>query len=104
MNCNDEDNHQMHICMLKKKGLKEYVNKYSSEPTVQCRQCGSKANSSKYLCAAHLLDTAPSVEGGHGVVDIDEIGKSHEGSAIKNDSESKIATKQISADAICGGY
>lgn len=106
MNCNDEDNHQMHICMLKKKGLDDYVKKYSSDPTVKCRQCGSQANSSKYLCAAHLLDTAPSVEGGHGVVSMDEIGKAHEGTSSidKESDETTIPTRQMPADAICGGY
>jgi len=78
MSCDDK-NHQMHMCALKKEGLYEYVAKYSDQPTVQCRKCGSKANSSKNLCAAHLLDEAPNVEGGHGIIGFADIGKVHAG-------------------------
>lgn len=75
----DSDNHQMHICALKRQGLDDCVREFSDNPTVQCRNCGEKANSSKNLCAAHLLGDAPSVEGGHGSVPIEEVGKPHAG-------------------------
>jgi hypothetical protein len=55
------------------------IKAFSDQPIVECRQCGAKANSSKYLCAAHLLDTAPGVEGGHGFVSLEDVGKPHAG-------------------------
>jgi hypothetical protein len=78
MSCEDK-NHQMHMCALKAQGMDEYIKKYSDHPTVECKKCGAKANSSKNLCAAHLMDCAPSVEGGHGTVGLEEVGKPHEG-------------------------
>ena len=78
MNC-DCKNHQMHMCALKREGQEDRIKSLSDHPTVVCRQCGAKANSSEYLCAAHLGDWAPNVEGGHGTVDFEEIGKQHEG-------------------------
>ena len=78
MGC-DSDNHQMHMCALKRQGLQEAIEQCSDKPTVQCKSCGAKANSSKNLCAAHLLDSAPAVEGGHGSVCIEEVGKPHAG-------------------------
>jgi hypothetical protein len=69
----------MHICALKRQGLDEYVKNFSDRPTVQCRKCGAKANSSKNLCAAHLMECAPSVEGGHGSVALEDVGKPHAG-------------------------
>lgn len=103
MSC-DEKNHQMHMCALKAQGMDDCIKKYSDKPTVECRNCGAKANSSKNLCAAHLGDWAPSVEGGHGSVGLDEIGKPHEGSAVETNNEPEIAIKQVQADGICGGY
>ena len=78
MNC-DSENHQKHMCALKREGQEERIRSLSDHPTVECRHCGAKANSSEYLCAAHLGDSAPNVEGGHGTVSIEEIGKRHEG-------------------------
>ena len=78
MSC-DVANHQNHMCVLKSKGLDECIEKFSNHPTVECRKCGAKANSPKHLCAAHLGDWAPNVEGGHGTVDLAEVGKKHEG-------------------------
>jgi hypothetical protein len=37
----------------------------------------------EYVCAASLEDDAPSVEGGHGSVDVAEVGKPHEGGTAK---------------------
>jgi hypothetical protein len=78
MSCDCED-HQIHMCVLKREGQDDRIKSCSDNPTVECRKCGAKANSSKYLCAAHLGDWAPNVEGGHGSAGLEEIGKPHEG-------------------------
>jgi hypothetical protein len=78
MSCNDE-NHRMHICALKMRGEEEALRSLTDHPTVQCRQCGARANSVENLCAAHLKEDAPNVEGGHGSVGLDEVGKPHSG-------------------------
>ena len=78
MSCNDEK-HRMHMCALKAAGETDLIRTLSDNPTVQCRQCGARANSAKNLCAAHLMDEAPNVEGGHGSVGLDDIGKPHAG-------------------------
>lgn len=78
MSC-DSEHHKMHMCTLKREGQDDIIKSLSDHPTVTCRQCGAKANSSEYLCAAHLGDWAPSVEGGHGSVGFEEVGKKHEG-------------------------
>jgi hypothetical protein len=103
MSC-DEKNHQMHMCALKRNGLDDCIKSLSDNPTVECRNCGAKANSSTNLCAAHLCDQAPNVEGGHGTVGIDEIGKPHDGSTVENKEEPKIEIKQVPMDGVCGGY
>lgn len=102
MSC-DKEKHQMHMCALKAQGMDECIAALSDNPTVECRQCGAKANSSINLCAAHLGDWAPSVEGGHGTVGYDEVGKPHEGSNVKKD-EPEIPVKQVPMDGVCGGY
>jgi hypothetical protein len=78
MNCNC-DAHKMHICYLKAQGLDDCIRSISDKPAVECRQCGAKANGLEYICAAHLGEDAPNVEGGHGSVGFDEVGKSHAG-------------------------
>ncbi len=78
MRCTGEA-HRKHMCALKEKGEYEQIEKFSDRPTVKCKQCGAKANSLEYVCAAHLKETAPNVEGGHGSVDLDEVGKPHSG-------------------------
>jgi len=78
MSCTEEK-HGMHMCALKAAGETDLIKSLSDNPTVACRQCGAKANSSMNLCAAHLMDEAPNVEGGHGSVNLDEIGKPHAG-------------------------
>jgi hypothetical protein len=103
MSCDDK-NHQMHMCALKRQGLDDCIKELSDKPTVECRQCGATANSSKNLCAAHLGDWAPNVEGGHGSVSIDEVGKPHEGTSTDDKSEPTIDIKQVPGDGICGGY
>ena len=78
MGCNCES-HKMHICFLKAHGEEECIKGLTDKPTVECRQCGAKANSIQNLCAAHLGAEAPNVEGGHGSVSLDDIGKPHSG-------------------------
>ena len=78
MSC-DSKNHQMHMCVLKREGLDDCIKSFSDNPTVECKKCGVKANSSKNLCGAHLIETAPCVEGGHGSVSLEEVGKPHSG-------------------------
>lgn len=103
MNCDDK-NHQMHMCALKARGLNDTIKSLSDNPTVECRKCGAKANSSRNLCAAHLGENAPNVEGGHGTVSIEEVGKPHEGSESAVKSAPEIDVKQVPADGVCGGY
>ncbi|HZV83233.1 MAG TPA: hypothetical protein VFF53_13800 [Geobacteraceae bacterium] len=78
MGCTCES-HNQHICQLTLLGLHDQIRRITDNPVVQCRQCGAKANGIEYLCAAHLLDEAPNVEGGHGSVGLDEVGKPHAG-------------------------
>ena len=78
MSCDSKD-HQMHMCALKARGMDDCIKSFSDKPTVECKKCGVKANSSKNLCAAHLLNDAPSVEGGHGSVSLEDVGKPHSG-------------------------
>ncbi len=78
MGC-DSDNHSEHMCALKLNGLEDRVRSLADNPSVQCKHCGAKANSIKNICAAHLGADAPSIEGGHGSVDLEDVGKPHAG-------------------------
>ena len=78
MSCTCES-HTRHICYLKSHGLTDCIAAVTDKPTVECRQCGAQANSAEHLCAAHLKQDAPNVEGGHGIISIEEIGKQHAG-------------------------
>ena len=78
MRCNDKA-HPMHMCSLKAEGRLDLVERFSTPPEVTCKHCGAKAASLEYVCAAHLGDQAPNVEGGHGNVELDEVGKPHAG-------------------------
>ncbi len=71
--------HKMHLCYLKAHGEEECIKSITDNPVVKCRQCGAMANSAQYLCAAHLKEDAPNVEGGHGSVELEEVGKPHSG-------------------------
>ena len=42
--------HQGHICMLKSKGLTEYIEHLTNNPTVSCFICGAEANSEENVC------------------------------------------------------
>lgn len=103
MNC-DSENHDKHMCALKRQGLDDCIKSLSDKPTVECRKCGAKANSSENLCAAHLGEWAPNVEGGHGSVGLEDVGKPHEGSDAEAAKEPEIAIKQVPVDGVCGGY
>ena len=78
MRCTGEA-HKKHMCVLKAEGKSDLIASLSDNPTVECKQCGAKANSVQYVCAAHLGENAPGVEGGHGSVGLDEVGKPHAG-------------------------
>jgi hypothetical protein len=78
MSC-DCEQHNMHMCALKLQGQDDIIMSLSDNPTVECRQCGARANSLKNICAAHLGEEAPNVEGGHGSVGLEEVGKPHAG-------------------------
>ena len=78
MSC-DSKNHCMHMCALKAQGKYDCIRDLSDSPTVECNKCGAKANSVKNLCAAHLMQEAPNVEGGHGMIGIEDVGKPHAG-------------------------
>jgi len=75
------ESHNKHICYLKMQGLEfdDCLKSVTDNPTVECKHCGAKANSMEFVCAAALEEDAPSVEGGHGTVDLEEVGKPHEG-------------------------
>jgi hypothetical protein len=90
------------MCALKQAGLEEEIKNLSDNPVVQCRHCGARANSLKYICAAHLGEDAPNVEGGHGNVGLDEVGKPHAGA--KDGKEQEITVKEVPVDGVCGGY
>ena len=81
MSCNTES-HRLHMCALKMEGHLDMIRSLSDNPTVTCRHCGAKANSLENVCAAHLGESAPNVEGGHGNVGFDEVGKPHAGEKI----------------------
>jgi hypothetical protein len=78
MECKVES-HKKHMCYLKMQGLNDCLKSVSDNPTVECRHCGAKANSMEFVCAASLEEDAPNVEGGHGTVDMGEVGMPHEG-------------------------
>ena len=78
MSCNSES-HKLHICHLKMNGQQDRIKSLTDSPTVECRQCGVQANSLEFVCAAHLKEDAPNVEGGHGSLGLDQIGKPHAG-------------------------
>lgn len=78
MKCDSKD-HSKHMCVLKTQGLDDCIQALSDNPVVECRHCGAKANSVKNVCAAHLGDNAPNVEGGHGSVGLEDVGKPHAG-------------------------
>lgn len=82
MTCDSKD-HGKHMCALQAQGLDKCIEVLSDNPSVECRHCGIKANSIQNVCAAHMVDIAPNVEGGHGNVSLDDVGKPHAGAPKK---------------------
>jgi hypothetical protein len=78
LKCDSKD-HSKHMCALIAQGLDDCIHLLSDKPIVTCKHCGAKANSSKNICAAHLGTMAPNIEGGHGFVSLDDVGKPHAG-------------------------
>jgi hypothetical protein len=78
MGCDSKD-HSKHMCALQSSGMDDCIKSLSDKPIVECRYCGAKANSIRNICAAHLGETAPNIEGGHGFVSLEDVGKPHAG-------------------------
>ena len=49
--CTGDDNHKGHICVLKREGLSELVERLTDNPAVSCANCGVEANSEALVCA-----------------------------------------------------
>jgi len=77
--CCNVEAHKMHYCQLKIEGKEDCLKGITDNPTVECKHCGAKVNSTQYVCAAHLEGDAPNVEGGHGTVGLEDVGKPHAG-------------------------
>jgi hypothetical protein len=77
--CRDSDleAHKLHACYLKARGLDHQNKNIFDNPTMECHHCGAKVNCEEHICAARLGEEAANVEGGHGVIEMDQIGKSH---------------------------
>ena len=73
----DSEAHKKHVCYLKAKGLEQHIKILSKAPTIECHHCGAKVNCAEHVCAAHMGEDAPNVEGGHGMVGVEQVGKSH---------------------------
>ena len=54
MACNIEQ-HKMHMCALKAENNDECIKTLSDKPTVECGNCGAKANSPDNLCSPQKL-------------------------------------------------
>lgn len=48
--CPKPDEHTMHMCKLRHKGLLEEIDRHSAKPTVICTKCGARADEAAYLC------------------------------------------------------
>jgi hypothetical protein len=73
----DSEAHKRHVCFLKAHGLDHQIKSVFDNPTMECRHCGAKVNCDEHVCAARMGEDAPNVEGGHGIIGMDQIGKSH---------------------------
>jgi len=78
MNCTCET-HTMHYCHLKRTGQEDCLRSITDNPAVTCSHCGARVNDVRYVCAAHLGTAAPNVEGGHGSIGLEDVGKPHAG-------------------------
>ena len=54
MSC-DIEQHKMHMCALKAEGEDDCIKDLASKPTVECGNCGAKANSPQNVCAPKPL-------------------------------------------------
>jgi len=57
MGCEGE-NHKEHMCALKAAKNQELIDCLSDKPTVQCGNCGSKANAPNNVCNPEPLEEA----------------------------------------------
>ena len=48
--CKNTAGHQLHICQLKKKGLREEVAARTNDPGFLCHNCNASANQAEDLC------------------------------------------------------
>ena len=48
--CNCEEKHQSHICVLRSKGMTHEINQLTNNPNVACFTCGEEANSEDNVC------------------------------------------------------
>jgi hypothetical protein len=51
----DIESHKKHMCALKAEGNVECILSLSDKPTMECGNCGAKANEAKNLCAPEPL-------------------------------------------------
>lgn len=51
----DIESHKKHMCALKAEGNEECILSLSDKPTMECSNCGAKANEAKNLCAPQPL-------------------------------------------------
>ncbi len=49
-NCENLAEHQLHICQLKKKGLREEEAARTNDPGYLCHNCNASANQAEDLC------------------------------------------------------
>ena len=54
MACNIEQ-HKMHMCALNAEKSEECIKSLSDKPTVECSNCGAKANSPENVCSPQQL-------------------------------------------------
>jgi predicted nucleic acid-binding Zn ribbon protein len=47
--CDSED-HKLHICALKAANMTELVRCLTEQPTVECANCGARANKQENVC------------------------------------------------------
>lgn len=55
MKCNLEQ-HKMHMCALKAEGEADCIKSLSDNPTVECGNCGAKANDPQNVCEPKPLE------------------------------------------------
>ncbi|MBW2452214.1 MAG: hypothetical protein JRF07_07675 [Deltaproteobacteria bacterium] len=48
--CQDADHHDLHICQLSRKGLREEIARRTNAPEFLCHNCNVSANREEDLC------------------------------------------------------